>query len=123
MRILLADDNPSIRSALTLLLELRSRVQVVAEAADAQDAIDKVNRYQPDCVVLDWELPGLNQSAGIAVLRKIQPEMKLIVLSARPEASGEAKANHVDAFVSKTSNPEALLAAIDRLCNREIADV
>ena len=57
-RILLADDNQDLRSALRLLLETRLRLDLVIEARDMEHVLAQVEEARPDCIILDWELPG-----------------------------------------------------------------
>ena len=57
MRILIADDQPNVRSALRLLLEQDPDVHIVAEVADSNGLLKQVGKNCPDLVLLDWELP------------------------------------------------------------------
>jgi len=59
MRVFLADDQAKVCSALRLLLEQELGLRVVGEATEAKDLLAQVQRTQPDLVLLDWELPGL----------------------------------------------------------------
>ena len=58
MRVLVADDDVHVRSALRLLLEQESDVQVVGESTAAEELVDEIERSHPGVVLLDWELPG-----------------------------------------------------------------
>lgn len=111
VRILLADDQYSVRSALRLLLEHEPGLQVVGETANAAQLSQKLAETSPDQILLDWSLPGLKRSM-VAALRQEHPNCRIIVLSGRPEARSEALAAGADWFVSKTEPPELLLAAI-----------
>ena len=112
MRILLADDQQQVRSALRFLLDQETGVSIVAEALDAQELVAQITTTSPDLVLLDWELPGLDDGT-LSVLREIRPALCVIALSGRPEAREAALAAGVDAFVSKVGPPERLLAAIE----------
>ena len=65
MRVLLADDQMKVRSALRLLLEQEPGLSVVGEAAEAKDLLAQVGTERPDLVLLDWELPD---QGGAAIL-------------------------------------------------------
>jgi DNA-binding NarL/FixJ family response regulator len=111
MRILLADDQPEVRSALRLLLENEPGLQVVAEATERERLLKQVELTCPDLVLLDWELPGLNANF-LPHLRLRFPSVMVIALSGRPEARRAALTAGVDAFVSKGDPPDKLLMAL-----------
>jgi DNA-binding NarL/FixJ family response regulator len=111
MRVLLADDQAKVRSALRLLLEQQPDIEVLGEAVDATGLLDWLNMTRPDLVLLDWELPDLT-SEVLPVLRQSRPSLRVIALSGRPEACQAALDAGVNAFVSKTDPPERLLAAM-----------
>ena len=112
MRVLLADDQSKVRSALRLLLEQQPGLSVVSEAAEAEDLLAQVEATQPDLVLLDWELPGLRADDRLPALRTRCPRLKVIALSGRPEARQAALTAGADAFVSKGEPPERLLTTL-----------
>jgi len=112
MRVLVADDQAKVRSALRLLLEQEPDVEIVAEAAEADDLLAQVKETRPDLVLLDWELPGLSSNSHLPILRALCLHLKLVVLSGRPKARQTALDAGADAFVSKIDPPERLLAAL-----------
>jgi DNA-binding NarL/FixJ family response regulator len=114
-RFLLADDNPNLRSALRLMLETRLNTPLVCEAADHASLIDQCITQQPDCLILDWELPGFADHNCLDALRDLLPGLKIIVTSAWPEAAEDAVTAHADAFICKTDPPSEILHAIQRL--------
>lgn len=109
-RILIADDDPALRSALALLLKTRLGIEAVAEAGTMEAVLAAVRTERPEAVLLDWELPGEPPTGRVAALRAAAPTMKVFVASARPEAAAQARAELADAFIPKTDPPEALLA-------------
>ena len=114
MGILLADDQPEVRRALTILLERQPGLIVAGEAVDADDLLAQVETICPDMVLLDWELPGLAGTDLLSALRAVCPGLLVIALSGRPGARRAALAAGADAFVSKADPPDRLLAAIGR---------
>jgi len=119
MRVLLADDQSKVRSALRLVLEQQPGVSILGEAVDATGLLDWVKAACPDLVLLDWELPGLPRNDVLSALRARCPHLKVIALSGRPEARQAALAAGADAFVSKGDPPERLLAAVNDCCHRQ----
>jgi DNA-binding NarL/FixJ family response regulator len=112
MRIIIADDQANVRSALALLLEQEAELTVVAEAADAVGLLQAIHRCQPDLLLLDWELPGLAAEHLLNLLHYDQPDLAVIALSGRPEAAAAAQAAGADAFISKSALPEQVLTAV-----------
>jgi len=119
MRVLLADDQSKVRSALRLVLEQQPGIHVLGEAVDTTGLLGWVKATRPDLVLLDWELPGLEANSLLPTLRQLCPHLKVIALSGRPEARGAALAAGADAFVSKGDPPEQLLAAVNDCCHRQ----
>ena len=68
MRVLIADDQPQVRSALRLLLRQDPAMVVVGEAGDAEEALKLAATRTPDLVLLDWELPGQRNGTTLAGL-------------------------------------------------------
>jgi len=116
MRVLLADDQSTLRSAVRLLLEQEADVNIVAEVADVPALLAETAKMHPDLVLLDWELPGLQDNHAVQdVLKTLHtccPSVQIIVLSGRPEAGRPALAAGASSFVSKADPPERLLAAL-----------
>ncbi len=113
MRVLLADDQAKVRSALRLLLEQEPGLSVVGEAVEAGDLLVQVKATCPDLLLLDWELPGRPMTEVLSTLRRLCPHLTVIALSGRPEARRLALEAGVDAFISKGDPPERLLAAVN----------
>jgi two-component system response regulator DesR len=114
MRILIADTQPKVCFALQVLLQRQPDLNVVGEANDAQSLLEEVESECPDVVLLGWELPGMEMDSLVPRLRESCPGIVVIALSGRLEAHRAADKLGVDAFVSKASPPDHLLAAITR---------
>jgi DNA-binding NarL/FixJ family response regulator len=126
MRILLADDQPEVRSALRLILDQDGNPwQVCGEVADAKGVLEEVGEKRCDMVLLDWELPGLHPGSGkdlvradgrvLSALRILHPHILLVALSGRAEARYESTLAGVDVFISKGDPPEKLLETLHGL--------
>ena len=112
MKVLLADDNPEVRSALRLLLEQGPQPATVWEVSDMQGLTAHMREDCPMVVLLDWELPGLHKSDISMILRSHCPGMKVIALSSKFEARREALVTGADAFISKAEPPEKILSTL-----------
>lgn len=113
LRIVLADGQASVRSAVRLLLEQEVGMSIAAEADDARSLLAAALSTQADLILLDWNLPGADATQLIADLRATDPDIHIIALSGRPEAAVPALCAGANAFVSKGDPPEMLLAALD----------
>ena len=80
-RILLADDHEVVRAGLRALLEEQSGWEVVAEAADGRDAVEKASKLKPDVVVIDIAMPSLNGLEAVRQIVKTVPNTKVLVLT------------------------------------------
>jgi DNA-binding NarL/FixJ family response regulator len=112
MRILLADDQIDVRAGLRILLEQEPDVDIIGEADGIASLLTQTKIKNPDVILLDWELSHIRMKEIIPLLRLFCPEIKILAMSGRPEASSAAYAAGVDAFVSKGEQPEKLLGAI-----------
>lgn len=118
MRVLIADEKQKIRFALRLLLEREPGLSVVGEAEDLENLIAQIEAFHPDMVLLDWELPNINGENALHSMRKVYPNVDVIVLSGRPEAKKAALAAGANAFISKGDPPERLLAEVAKFDKR-----
>ena len=118
MRVLLADDQVKVRSALRLLLEQQPDVEILGEAVDTTGLLDWVKAACPDLVLLDWELPGLPGVVLLPLLHDCCPGLQVIALSGQPEARRAALDAGADAFASKGEPPERLLTAVQNCCHK-----
>jgi DNA-binding NarL/FixJ family response regulator len=112
MRVLLADSHDQVRSALRLLLEQETSVEVVGDARSSAALLATVAEVRPDVVLLEWSLIADRPKTVVAALRKELPALRIIVLSSRPEARQAAEAAGIGQFVSKNAFSEDLLAAL-----------
>ncbi|MFE9117207.1 response regulator [Streptomyces sp. NPDC007172] len=77
LRIVVADDNPVVRAGLTALLHGREDIEVVAEAADGQEAHEAALRHRPDVILLDVRMPGVDGISALPHLVGLAPVMML----------------------------------------------
>jgi len=117
LKILLVDDHEVVRLGLKSLLSHYPKFEVVAEAADADQAIDLAKRYKPDVVVMDIRLPG---KSGIEATREIitdNKEIKVIMLTsfAEDELLFDAIAAGASGYVLKQIDSGELINALDRI--------
>lgn len=115
MRVLLADSHQDVRWALRTFLTERLAVLVVAEVANVAELMCAVERFKPDLILVDWDLPGWTGTTHLATLKSAQRPAKVIILCQRTEMEAGALAAGADGVVSKSAPPEHLLAALEAL--------
>jgi DNA-binding NarL/FixJ family response regulator len=81
LRIVVADDQASVREGLVLMLDLLPDIDVVAAAANGQEAIDLCARHQPDAILLDLHMPGMDGIEATRQLSEHHPGIAIVVLT------------------------------------------
>lgn len=81
IKVLIADDHALVREGIAAFLKLSDEFEVVAEASDGLEAIEKTNKYQPDIVIMDINMPKLGGLEATIEIKKMRPETKVLVLT------------------------------------------
>src|SRR3990172_9874951 len=81
IRILLADDHTLFREGIRLLLERQGDMEVVGEAADGREAVDLAHRLQPDVVLMDIGMPGMNGLEATRLIHAPDPAVRVLILT------------------------------------------
>jgi len=84
IRILLADDHTLVRAGIRALLEKLPGVEVAGEASDGREVMDLIKAHQPDVVLMDISMPGLNGLQALARITRDFPHVRVIILSMHP---------------------------------------
>src|SRR4051812_12033831 len=113
--IVLADDHVMVRSGLRVLLERDDRIEVVAEAGDADAALRYVRGHRPDALVLDLSMPGRDSLEIIPEVREISPSTRVVVLTMHAEPAFARAALRAGAagYVLKEAAHIELMNALD----------
>jgi DNA-binding NarL/FixJ family response regulator len=114
IRVLLADDHAVLRAGLRLLIDAQPDMQVVGEAGDCQEALEKVRALTPDVLTLDLTMPGGNSIKIIERLRQGCPHTQVLVLTMHddPAYLRAVMAAGGAGYVVKTAADAQLLNAI-----------
>lgn len=114
IRVLIVDDDPLVRSALSLMIGGQNDIEVVAEAADGRAGVDLARRERPDVVLMDIRMPVLSGLEATRELRADPEAAKVIILTtfAADDYVVEALAVGADGFVLKDTPPVDIIAAI-----------
>jgi two-component system response regulator DesR len=117
IRILLADDQALVRSALAALLELEDDFEVVAQVGRGDEVVAAARDQHPDVALLDIEMPGLDGLAAAAALSQEVPTCRVIIVTTfgRPGYLRRAMESGALGFVVKDAPAEQLADAIRRI--------
>lgn len=116
VRVLVVDDHTLFRRGLTALLARAPELQVVGDAADAGQALRRAQELQPDVILLDNHLPGVNGVDALPALRDAAPAARILMLTVSEDESDLAAALRGGAigYLLKNMEGDVLIAAILR---------
>ena len=116
VRILVVDDHTLFRRGLTALLSRDASLRVVGDAADAGQAQRRAAELQPDLILLDNHLPGVNGVDALPALRQAAPSARIVMLTVSEDEADLAAALRAGAcgYLLKTIEGDALVSAIQR---------
>ena len=103
-KILVADDNPAVRRALVDLFKAEKDYEVCAEARDGTGAIELAIRHSPDLIILDMSMPVMNGLDAARELKRIMPEIPIILFTQHADWGLHMTNPHVDRIVSKNDS-------------------
>jgi DNA-binding NarL/FixJ family response regulator len=114
VRVALVEDNRVFREALELLLGLREDVEVVASVDNGNDAVMLCREHDPDVVVMDYRLPGIDGVQATAALRAACPEVAVVCLtaSANPREMEALRAAGAVACLTKDQDLDEIVESI-----------
>lgn len=115
MRVLIADHQPAVRSAVRMLLKEGLELDIVGEAADNQELLAQLENLRPEIILLDRDLPGWSPAGLLDAFCGLEYRPRVIVLGTHSESVQRALSAGADAFVSKGDPPRRLLTAIRAL--------
>lgn len=121
IRILLVDDHAVVREGYRRLLERRADLRIEAEAASAEEALQRLREFVPDLTILDLSLPNMG---GIELTRRIlqrQPDARILAFSMHRDPLFAAQAIRAGAlgYVTKSSSPDVLIQAVYKVARNE----
>ena len=114
--VMLVDDHPLLRKGLKQLLALEDELEVIAEASNGQDAIKLAAELDPDLIILDLNMQGMD---GLETLKRMRDEgvtsrIVMLTVSDADEDIVKAISNGADGYLLKDTDPEVLLDQIKK---------
>ena len=122
IRVLIADDHPIVRDGLRKLLSLEEDVEVVGEAADGCEVLDKVHELDPDILLLDLRMPNLDGLSALQSLMQSTRRTRVIVLTASEDKNEFVQAMKLgcSGIVLKQTAPDLIVKSIRKVHGGEI---
>jgi DNA-binding NarL/FixJ family response regulator len=113
-RVLLCDDHEIVREAIKLRMADSKDVEIVGEAADGREVVDRVKELEPDVVIIDVEMPKRDGIEGTREIIKARPETKVIVFTAhaQPDLLSLALRAGASGYVLKSAPAEDIARAV-----------
>jgi len=122
IRILLVDDHPIVRQGLKTLLEGHAGWEVIGEASDGAEAVEKAKDLTPDVMVLDVTMPRMNGLEACRLLRHECPGLEILFVTQHdsPQMMREALEAGARGYVVKSNAARDLLAAVDAVSQHRV---
>jgi len=117
MRVIVVDDHATFCAAVVALLDGRSEIEVVGQAYNGTDALQLAEAEQPDLVLVDFNMPGMDGSIVARKLKARSPAPKVVIMSfnSAPEYRELALLAGADAYLPKTDLHRELVPLLHRL--------
>jgi two-component system nitrate/nitrite response regulator NarL len=122
IRVLIADDHPIVRDGLKKLLSLEEDFQIVGEASDGCEVLDRVQELDPDVLLLDLRMPNLDGLSALQALQQTNKRTRVIVLTASEDKNEFVQAMKLgcSGIVLKQTAPELIVKSIRKVHGGEI---
>jgi DNA-binding NarL/FixJ family response regulator len=117
LRIILAEDHITVREGIKMLIDSQTNMEVIGEAGNGEEAIILVQELDPDVIVMDISMPGLNGLKATKKIKRICPEAKILTLTRHKDDSylQQLIQAGVSGYVLKQSASSELIHAIQHI--------
>ena len=121
IRLLIADDHPMVRDGLRALFDELPDIEVVGEAANGREAVEGAVVHRPDVIIMDLAMPDVDGFAATSEIRRVAPEVAVLVLTMSEDDETVAKAMRAGAqgYLLKGATKEEILRAVTSVAGGE----
>ena len=121
LRVLVVDDHELIRFSLKLALSTQENIELVGMASNGQEAIEMVERYRPDVIILDLQMPVMDGWSASTQIKRIEPKTQIIAYSSLEDSKfrDTSRSSSLDAFCRKDTATPELIALVRELGQRK----
>jgi DNA-binding NarL/FixJ family response regulator len=121
-RVIIADDHPLYRSALTRILEEHSEFEVVSQAADGREVLEFCRRLRPELVLMDLGMPDIDGLEATRTIKRELPRTIVLMLSAHedPDRLSDALEVGASGYLLKNAPPQQIIDAVHKALEGEI---
>ena len=122
IKVLIAEDSPSILDALSVLIGAQPDLSVIGTAEDGLEAVEKASALRPDIVVMDAQMPRMDGVEATRRLKSALPATRVLFLSAYADQMEAAVGAGSDGYLTKDCDTEELFSEIRRIVAQSRAD-
>jgi DNA-binding NarL/FixJ family response regulator len=122
IRVVIADDHPIVREGLRKLLSLEDDINVVGEAADGRELVERMEEFKPDVILLDLRMPNLDGLGALQTLQHTGQKARVIILTASEDKNEFVQAMKLgcSGIVLKQTAPDLIVKSIRKVYAGEI---
>lgn len=121
IKVLVADDHLLVREGICKLLELDEKIQVIGEAVDGEDAVNKAKKLRPDLILMDLNMPKLSGIQASEQIKTLFPDIRIIILTIHDDEEYifEVLKAGAEGYLQKDVSAEELRSALQMVFNGE----
>jgi DNA-binding NarL/FixJ family response regulator len=123
IKVLIVDDNEVVREGLKSILEPQVDIDVIGEAVDGLDAVTKAEKLNPDVILMDAHMPGIDGTEATRRIKRGLPEVKVLFLTVYGDYVGSALDAGANWYLTKDCRRQDLMEAIRVLARSTRAKV
>ena len=115
LRLMIVDDNPHARKALSAFISTQDWLKVISEASNGDDAVRKIRDQRPDMILMDIQMPVMDGLKATQIIKEHWPRIKVVILTIYADYRLQAKQVGADAFLVKGCSMEEMTSTIRSL--------